>query len=267
MDRNQELREKVLSYVKDFYESEERAPTIRMISENIEGITRSSFYKYFNGIGELCEEAGIDIPNNRLKRTKKASSTRKRKSESPFPDIILSDELARDLWVDSSLEKRDPQDLIKEFLEQYRLLKTEYGLDSKTLGSFARFIKDCELVGLNKDQIMKSMSKFIGMGLQNFSPKNFNMLMYICNFMNEKELDMGQLLVLFTQKDTLYKSGYELCVQYAENEVVNVLLEKGKMNRIDSVLIALKVKMGLQLKTPTRIPREKIYDYHFEPSM
>jgi sulfur relay (sulfurtransferase) DsrC/TusE family protein len=53
MDRNQELREKVLSYVKDFYESEERAPTVRMISENIEGITRSSFYKYFNGIGEL----------------------------------------------------------------------------------------------------------------------------------------------------------------------------------------------------------------------
>jgi hypothetical protein len=169
MDRNQELREKVLSYVRDFFESEKKAPTIRMISENIEGITRSSFYKYFNGIRELCEEADIDIPNNRMKRTKKASSTRKRKSESPFSEIILSDELARDLWVYSTLEKRDPQDLITDFLEQYRLLKTEYGLDNKTLGSFVRFIKECEIVGLNKDQIKNSMTKFIRMGFQNLS--------------------------------------------------------------------------------------------------
>jgi hypothetical protein len=85
--------------------------------------------------------------------------------------------------------------------------------------------------------------------------------------MNNNELEIGHLLVLFEQKDKLYKSGYDLCVQYAEKELVNVLMEKGKMNRVDSVLIALGVKIELRHKRPIRIPRNQINDYHFEPSM
>ena len=265
MDSKQELREKVLSYVKNIYDKEQRSPTIREISEKIEGITRSNIYRYFKGIGQICEEAGIDKPNSRLSHTRKASLARKKKSESGFPDIRFSGKLAQDLWVASNLERKDPEDLIEELLEEYRLFKTQYDLDSNSIGNFAKLIKECESVGLGRDQIKKTMLKFTEMGLQGLSPNRFDMLMKICNFMIENILDIPHLLVAFAQKEDLYKNGYDLCTGYAEDEVLRLLTEKGKMRPVDAVSLALDLKLELLTRRPTRLPREPTADYRFEP--
>ena len=160
MDNKQELKQKVLNYVKKVYEKEQRIPTIREIDEKIDGITRSNIYGYFDGIEQICEEAGIEKPNSRISHTKKASSARKKKSESTFPDIRLNGKLAQDLWVASNIERKDPEVLIDELLEDYRLFKTQYNLNSTSIGNFAKFLKECEGAGLGKDQIKKSMQKF-----------------------------------------------------------------------------------------------------------
>jgi len=255
MDRNQELREKVLSYVKDVYEKEERTPTIREISEKIEGITRSNIYRLFKGIGQICEEAGIEIPNSRMKLTKKASSARKRKVESGFPDITLSGKLAQDLLVFSTLENRTPQDLMEEFLKQYRLFKTRFGLSSIMLGNFARFITECERRGLGIDQIKNSMLKFVGMGLDGLSPNRFDVLMKVRNFMIVNKFNTGHLLELFALQKDLYIRGYDLCMDYAQNEVMIILTEKEKMRPAVIASIGGNLKTALAFKRPTRILR------------
>ena len=265
MDSKQELREKVLSYVKNIYDKEQRIPTIREISEKVEGITRSNIYRYFKGIGQICEEAGIDKPNSRMSHTRKASSARKKKSEPTFPDIPLSGKLAQDLWVASILERKAPEDLIDELLEEYRLFKTQYNLDSTSIGNFAKFIKECEGAGLGKDQIKKSMLKFIEMGLHGVSSKRFGLLINIRNFMIKNEYDTPHLLVAFAQKLDVYHNGYDLCIGYAEDEIVKLLMEKGKMDPLGAKQIAISLKPGLQMRRPTRLPQVRSEDYRFDP--
>ena len=254
MEVKQERRQRVLKFVKDVYNRERRVPTIREISDNVTGVTRSNIYTLFPGkISQICKEAGVDVPKNRIKSTKKASSTRKTKSESTFPDIVLSGQIAKELWVASTLEDKMPQDLMEEFLGEYRLFKNQYKLSSKNLGNFAKLLKDCENAGLNKDQIKSSMIRFINMGLNGLSPYSFNKLIDIRNLMIRSNIKIEELLVFFVTQLDLYKRGYNLCIKYMEEELNELLKEKLGMGVSDAFPFINSLKIKLQLRQPKKI--------------
>jgi hypothetical protein len=256
MDSKKELREQVISFVKKYYAAEKKAPTIREIADNVDGITRSNIYTPFPmGIDEIGEAAGVVIPSGRISRTRKASSARKRKSESGFRDLTLSGELAEDIRTICFFEKITPQDLIEKFVEDYRLFKTRYELNSNSVGSLAKFLKECESSGLRKDQIKKSMIRFVEMGLHGVAPKNFEVLMKIYNFKLDAELDFAQLLVVFNTRLDFYIYGYDLCTDYAIDEIAKMLSEKMRMKPSKALLEAIDIKTNLRIKRPTSLPR------------
>jgi hypothetical protein len=107
MDAESDLRERVLEFVRDAFRVENQVPTIRKIADGIEGVNRSNIYVLFpQGIKQISKEVGVDVPRKRMNVTAKASKARKSKGEDPFPDIILRDKLARELWVTSTYENK-----------------------------------------------------------------------------------------------------------------------------------------------------------------
>ena len=207
MDESGDLRESVLEYVRNAFEVEKKPPTIRNIAENVEGVNRSNIYTLFQGIKEICKAAGIDVPSKRIKETKKASKARKTKRDGPFPDIILRDQLAQELWVTSTLEDRKPQDLMEELLNQSKVLRTQYGLTNRDIADFTMFLKNCEKNGLREEQIVNSLKKFTRLRLELLFPYRFDMLIRLVESMLSRNLEIEELYAIYASKLQLYQDG------------------------------------------------------------
>jgi len=254
MDESGDLRERVLEYVRNAFEVEKKPPTIRNIAENVEGVNRSNIYTLFpQGIKEICKAAGIDVPSKRIKETKKASKARKTKRDGPFPDIILRDQLAQELWVTSTLEDRKPQDLMEELLDQSKVLRTQYDLTNRDIANFTMFLKNCEKKELRKEQIVNSLKKFTRLRLELLSPHRFDMLIKLRESMLSRNLEIEDLYAIYTSTLQLYQDGYMLCLDYVLGEVLRALPQKTANEISNALKVAWDVKYQLALKIPRRI--------------
>lgn len=254
MSRNRELREEVVAFIKQYFKKEGKVPTIKEIVKEIKGVNTSNFYIFFPGrLAEACEEAGVPVPESRLKKTQKAHETRM-KSEKDFPIISLDPDLSKKLWVVSHLEEKDHLKVIYDLLEQDRLFRTEYNLKNQDLSNFTQFLKDAEKRGLNKKQIINSIIKFTKIGLENLTDFRFNKLMDLVKFMISKNLQIEDLYTIFLSRNEVYRKGYSKCVDYAGEEILK------ELNKIDSIelLKALSIseffKANLILRTPDLAP-------------
>ena len=104
------------------------------------------------------------------------------------------------------------------------------------------------------------------MGLPGLSSNRFDLLIRVRNFMLDLNYDTAHLLVAFAQKLDFYKDGYDLCMGFAEDEIVGLLSEKGKMDSLRALQIANSLKLKLVMRKPTRVPQVQSEDYRFEPT-
>lgn len=74
------LKEKIVKFIQDYYKQTGEAPSVNIICKHFkkEGLNRGKFYETFSasGILEACELAKVPIPENRIRRTKKARKTK-----------------------------------------------------------------------------------------------------------------------------------------------------------------------------------------------
>ena len=71
-----ELKEAIIQYIKKSYEQNRKAPSLRKILKHFkkEKPGFADFYRIFpNSIHEACTSAAIPVPEDRIKRTMKAS--------------------------------------------------------------------------------------------------------------------------------------------------------------------------------------------------
>lgn len=253
MDAKSDLKERVLEFVRDAFRVEKKVPTIRKIAEGIEGVDRSSIYYLFpQGIKQISKEAGVDVPRKRMNVTVKASKARKSKSEDPFPDIILRDQLARELWVTSTYEDLKPQELMEELIDQSKVLKTQFGLSNKDVANFTMFLKNCEKEGLSEEQIVNSIKKFTRLRLEVLWPNRFDMLIRLVESMAKKDLKIEDLYEIYTSQIKVYQAGYKLCLGYAEEEVLLELQKIRSIKPLHALNAANEIKIHLAQRFPYR---------------
>lgn len=253
MDAESDLRERVLEFVRHAFRVENQVPTIRKIADGIEGVDRSNIYVLFpQGIKQISKEAGVDVPNKRMKVTAKASKARKSKGEDPFPDIILRDQLARELWVTSTYENKKPQELMEELIDQYKVLKTQFGLSNKDVANFTMFLKNCEKEGLGEEQIVNSIKKFTRLRLEVLRPRRFDKLIRLVETMAKNKLKIEDLYQIYTSQIQMYQAGYNLCLGNAEEEVLLELQKFLSIKPLDALKAANEIKLRLSIRFPYR---------------
>ena len=59
-------REAILKFVRDYYDREDRTPSVRTIAEAVPGVDRASFYDFFASKNELLNALGIELEESDL---------------------------------------------------------------------------------------------------------------------------------------------------------------------------------------------------------
>lgn len=146
---DQELRQAILQYFKEFCERGEEVPSLRKMFKRFrkEKLNNTRFYMLFpGGLAEACRLAGVPVPKKRIRRVRKAVEASRMKEdadealESFSLTLTLTEDLTKRLLGVSHLERgKDPSLIIEEFLDRDAKLRKNYKLSlakTKAIGGF-----------------------------------------------------------------------------------------------------------------------------------
>lgn len=110
-------REAVLRFIENYYERHGKAPSIRVIANNVHDVNKTNFYDYFSGgINEALNTLGIE---GFIEKPVKAMEARKAKTDSDYR-ITLNESQSLKILAISYMEKKNVPLLIDEMIEQRR---------------------------------------------------------------------------------------------------------------------------------------------------
>jgi hypothetical protein len=146
---NLDLKQPIIEYIRDHYRQNGKTPPLRKIIKHFEKekLNFSRFYEIFPScIPEAYRLAGVPIPTERIRRTRKA--TQASKTTEPQPHVqtcpnrpMLSDEQTKRLLGISHLEGgKDPLIIIDELLNRDAKLRKAYRLSLKDTKMMVDFL-------------------------------------------------------------------------------------------------------------------------------
>ena len=211
------LRAQAISYIKKYYAQTGKAPSVQKICDEVSGLNRSNFYNIFKGIGEACKMADIPIPTNRIVHTRSAS--KKRSEKIIEPKFSLTEDQFNKINAIQYLESKPMHDVINELIENDRILRRKYNLTLNEIASFSKFLKKAEIEGLNIDDVLKILNRYIKKGVPYLGNNELNVIDNIFTLITLFNLDFNDLKILYRDKDVVYRSGYEECINDAIMEI------------------------------------------------
>lgn len=80
-----DIKEAALRFIREYYAKHGKPSSVELMCREVEGLSRRKFYKIFRGgMAEACKQAGIPVPEERIKATAKA---RKVKAQMEFEKL------------------------------------------------------------------------------------------------------------------------------------------------------------------------------------
>ena len=167
MKRDRELKEAIIQYIKKSYEQNRKAPSLRKILKHLkkEKLGSSDFYRIFpKGIQEACVSAAVPAPEDRIKRTMKASKVMREKKQDERKTSVVEDSVVKKHRTEElKFKRRD--DLARARLEaqngarkaKLSALKREAELDPKKIPAY---LEALDLEGLTPYELSKSVREF-----------------------------------------------------------------------------------------------------------
>lgn len=115
-------KEAILSFVRDYYIEEGKAPSVRAISEAVEGVDRGNFYNFFASKYELLDALGIE-PDESDMVPVEAMEARLAAKAPPGFCITLNERQSRQVLGIAFLEGEEPSMVIDDMLRDQRDLR------------------------------------------------------------------------------------------------------------------------------------------------
>ena len=155
-ERSESTRERVIGFVKEYYREHGVAPSTRIILESCETYW-SQLYKAFPGrYSEICEVAGVPVPEKRMSQVAKATAARRERAapdHDKLPIEIQADEAEAALEVErkrkAALERKREADAKRLELEAMedpeKVLPYLKTLDPEIVAPFFRLCTDLKL--------------------------------------------------------------------------------------------------------------------------
>lgn len=215
-----DLKEDIISYIKDYSQAHGKPPTISSICSNVQGVNRSNFYQLFSGIGEACDIAGIDIPVKRIESTSKAIRSRKT-PKYKLPQITINEKSSAQIQTISYIENVTPQEIIDKLIENDRILKKEFNLNINDISRLASFLKSCELNNVNKNRIINSLKTFTNLSLDLLPSNNFNLLISLWKGMLINHWSFEDIKRHDMNIGGAYNLGYSTCLEKVSSTIRN----------------------------------------------
>jgi len=204
MSAETELRKVVLYFVKNQYELGGKAPSIRAICREVDGVSVRKFYKLFSGgLDEACMKAGIPTPSERIKATRKAVRGQKKKAmavkdrSEPSSRIMLADSQSARIQGISHLEGgKDPWMIIDELLDRDTYLRKEKGLSLDDVKAVFDYIERAKKRRWKVGWLIGIQTKLWNAGLMGMSSRDVENLAVFLEEMQKLGWGAGDILDL-----------------------------------------------------------------------
>lgn len=214
MSAETELRKAVLNFVKNHHESSGKAPSIRAICSEVDGVSVRKFYKLFpGGIGEVCKKAGVPVPEQRIRATRKAVRGQEMKAKGvedrsvPGFRIMLADSQSARIQGISHLEGgKDPGMIIDELLDRDTYLREEKGLSLDDVKAVFDYIDGAKERKWKVGWLIGIQTKLWNAGLMGMSSRDVENLAVFLEEMQKLSWEAGDIPELLNNpfiKDTL----------------------------------------------------------------
>ena len=112
----------ILDFVREYYVKEGKAPSVRAISDAVEGVDRGNFYNFFASKSELLDALGIE-PDESDMIPVEAMEARLAAKAPPGFCITLNERQSRQVLGIAFLEGEDPSIIIDDILQNQRELR------------------------------------------------------------------------------------------------------------------------------------------------
>lgn len=114
-------REKILEYIRDYFDETENIPSVRAIAKNVEGVNRGNFYDFFASTDELAVALGIDVEESPRKPVE-ALEARRAKGEKSYR-LTLTEIQSQRFAALAFMENRDVSMVIDDVLDRERQVR------------------------------------------------------------------------------------------------------------------------------------------------
>ena len=222
----------VLEYVMTYFNKVGKVPSISQIIKGVKTGSRAKIYNSFKGIEDICIQAGIPNPTDRLDKTKNLNKKSTKLTHSTVPDKEENDlKLTQDqklrIRTISHLEKGRSQSKIIDNLLNYDALLRENGLDHDKIISVSEHINDANKRNMNPEKLLNMEIMLYNSGYTYLNEEELSKLNDIAQHLHANNLKAKEIILKYNK----YIDIINIVNDYNENKI-NFIEFKNRMNRI-----------------------------------
>lgn len=197
-----EVKKSILGFVRSYNEVNGKPPSLKVISQGVEGVSKRRFYALFpGGMGEACRLAGIPVPKDRIKATKKARKSRESKTPRPAyttrvssPGIVLTEsQVARLLGIAHLEGGKNIELVIDEILDRDTRLREEKKLTLDDTQVVFDYIDRAKERTWDLDLLLNIHTRLWNAGLMRMSSQAVEGLVGFLEKMKARGWDSGEI--------------------------------------------------------------------------
>jgi ribosomal protein S13 len=197
-----DFQREVVEYVKTYYQKKGKAPSISQIIKGIKNCSRAKIYDSFKGIEDICNQAEVPNPKDRIDKTKNLN----RKSTKSTPIIVVKNndiKLTKDqilrINTISHLEKGKSQSKIIDNLLNLDSSIRENELDHNKIKKVSQHIEDANKRGMNLETLLDLEIMLYNSGYTYLNSDELKKLNDIAKYLHSTKLNASEFIKIFNR--------------------------------------------------------------------
>jgi len=228
-----DFQREVVDYVKTYYHKKGKAPSINQIIKGVKNCSRAKIYVSFKGIEDICNQAEVPNPKDRIDKTKNLnrSSTRSTpiivvKNNEGSEIKLTKDQILRINTI-SHLEKGKSQPKIIDNLLNLDSLIRENELDHNKINVVSEHIEDAKKRGMSPQTLLNLEIMLYNSGYTSLNADELEKLNNIAKYLHSTKLRVEDFIKFYNR----FKEIINIVMDYNSKKISYIEFK----NRIDKI--------------------------------
>ncbi len=183
-----------MDYVKTYYQKKGKAPSINQIIKGVKNCSRAKIYDSFKGIEDICNQAEVPNPKDRIDKTKNLNRSGTRSTpiivvkNNEGSEIKLTKDQILRINTISHLEKGKSQSKIIDNLLNLDSLIRENELDHNKINVVSEHIEDAKKRGMSPQTLLSLEIMLYNSGYASLDVDELEKLNNIAKYLHSTKL-------------------------------------------------------------------------------
>jgi len=222
-----------VEYVKTYYQKKGKAPSINQIIKGVKNCSSAKIYDSFKGIEDICNQAEVPNPKDRIDKTKNLNRSGTRstpiivvKNDEGSEIKLTKDQILRINTI-SHLEKGKSQSKIIDNLLNLDSLIRENELDHNKINVVSIHIEDAKKRGMSPQILLSLEIMLYNSGYSSLDVDELEKLNDIAKYLHSTKLKVKDFIIVYNR----FKEIIKIVMDYDSKKISFVEFK----NRMDEI--------------------------------